>query len=393
MLDLSRLLSRLLHSTPTGVDRVEMAYARGLMRTIPGQLHFAGLHPNGTYGRLNGRAVRRFLDRTEADWSDVGQARRARLWLHAARAVLALHPRRVPAKREGVSRIYLQASPHHLDNEARVAAILRRERARFVCLVHDLIPIEFPEYVRAGGDKLHRRRIATLVRHADGIVANSAATLDSFRPFAAAAERPIMLRVAHLGFPDEGAEEPAAPRGGPPYFVCIGTIEPRKNHLLLLNVWRRMVETCGGNAIPKLILVGRRGWENEQVVDMLERCPALRGHVEERGRLPDREVRRLLAGARALLLPSFAEGFGMPVSEALAMGTPVICSDLPALREAGGSTPLYLDPLDGIAWMRAIANASAEPVAERRAPVSTVPLPTWSEHLAIVLDLVHRLAT
>ncbi len=94
-----------------------------------------------------------------------------------------------------------------------------------------------------------------------------------------------------------------------------------------------------GPATPRLVLVGQRGWENEMVLDVLERSELLRDHIAEHNALPDKQVRSLIAGARAVLLPSFAEGYGLPIAEALALGTPVLCSDLPALREAGGAAP------------------------------------------------------
>lgn len=368
-----------------------MAYARGLIAAIPDRLAFSAVHPNGLYGRLNRAAVNRFLDRTEAAWRAEGHALGWRQWLRTMRTLVSLHPRRIPSTHGEARRIYVQASPHHLERSGRVASILRRENARLVCLVHDLIPIEYPEYARAGGAEIHRRRIATISALADGIITNSAATSRSLEPFLAAAGRQPLVRVAHLGIADAGPPAMVSDprRDGSPYFVCIGTIEPRKNHLLLLNLWRRMASDPGGEAIPKLVLIGRRGWENEQIIDMLDRCPALKGHVEEHGRLPDRDMLQLLAGAKALLMPSFAEGYGMPVTEALAVGTPVICSDLPALREAGGDAAIYLDPLDGPAWLSAIRTATARDRGHRHA---ASPLPMWPEHIAIVLDLMHRLA-
>ena len=91
--------------------------------------------------------------------------------------------------------------------------------------------------------------------------------------------------------------------------MCLGTIEPRKNHLLLLHLWRELAEALG-DAAPKLLLIGRRGWENENILDLLERCPALQGKVMEYAGLPDAAVAGLLPGARALLFPPFAGGFG-----------------------------------------------------------------------------------
>jgi glycosyltransferase involved in cell wall biosynthesis len=93
-------------------------------------------------------------------------------------------------------------------------------------------------------------------------------------------------------------------------------------------------------------------------------------------------------------MPSFAEGYGMPVTEALALGVPVLCSDLPALREAGGEVPLFLDPLDGPAWQRAIddlASPDSREHAAQRQRLAGWHTPTWPEHIAIVLELLHKL--
>ena len=106
------------------------------------------------------------------------------------------------------------------------------------------------------------------------------------------------------------------------------------------------------------------------MLDLLDRCDALRGLVRGTRRLPDRRVAALLAGARALLFPSFAEGYGLPVAEALALGVPVLCSDLPALREVGGEVPEYLDPLDGAGWRARVLDYAAGP-GPPRAPRSS----------------------
>jgi glycosyltransferase involved in cell wall biosynthesis len=183
-----------------------------------------------------------------------------------------------------------------------------------------------------------------------------------------------------------------------PYFVFLGTIEPRKNHLLLLNVWRRLVEeTKDGNApIPKLVLIGRRGWENENIVDMLDRCPALKDHVIEASRLPDPDAQDLMRQACALVLPSFVEGFGLPIAEALEMGVPVLCSDIPAHREVGGAVPEFIDPLDGPGWLRAIRDYAAPGSWRRRAQVKRMAewsRPSWDDHIKAVIETCDLVAT
>jgi glycosyltransferase involved in cell wall biosynthesis len=392
ILDVSRLLSRAFHPAPTGIDRVEYVYARELLERMPDRLAFAAVHPaGGYYGRLSSAAVRQFLAFTSAKWrnartADAGEGKAA-----VIRHMFATRPRPVP--RATKPRIYLQVSPHHLDDHAQVGAILRAEGARLITLVHDVIPLSHPEYARPQGADEHRKRVRSIDRYASGIIGNSQATIDALAPHMQRGLDGRAVRVAHFGAdaPDIfGARNEALPDR--PYFVYISTIEPRKNHLLLLNVWRRLVERLG-DAAPLLVLVGRRGWENENVIDILERAEALRGHVIEAGEVSDNRMQALVAQSRAMLMPSFAEGFGMPVVEALAAGVPVICSDIVAHREVGGDAPDYLDPLDGLGWMRAICAYSRPDSPERVAQIARIAdwrAPTWRDYFDIVTDLIEE---
>ena len=392
ILDVSRLLSRAFHPAPTGIDRVEYVYARELLERMPDRLAFAAVHPaGGYYGRLSSAAVRQFLAFTSAKWrnartADAGEGKAA-----VIRHMFATRPRPVP--RATKPRIYLQVSPHHLADHAQVGAILRAEGARLITLVHDVIPLSHPEYARPQGADEHRKRVRSIDRYASGIIGNSQATIDALAPHMQRGLDGRAVRVAHFGAdaPDIfGARNEALPDR--PYFVYISTIEPRKNHLLLLNVWRRLVERLG-DAAPLLVLVGRRGWENENVIDILERAEALRGHVIEAGEVSDNRMQALVAQSRAMLMPSFAEGFGMPVVEALAAGVPVICSDIVAHREVGGDAPDYLDPLDGLGWMRAICAYSRPDSPERVAQIARIAdwrAPTWRDYFDIVTDLIEE---
>jgi hypothetical protein len=158
----------------------------------------------------------------------------------------------------------------------------------------------------------------------------------------------------------------------------------------LLNLWRRLADELG-DAVPRLVLIGQRGWETENAIDMLERCPSLRGVVLERNSLPDGEAALLLKGAQALLLPSFAEGFGFPLVEALALGVPVLCSDLAALRENGGIVPEYFDPLDGLGWRAAVIDYAVPASPRRQAQLSRLTgwrPANWDDHFAAVDALI-----
>jgi hypothetical protein len=161
ILDISRLISRIRHATPSGVDRVEMAYARGLLARYGDALAFAAVHPLGGYGRVPRAAALAYLDELERRWASHEDAPARRSLLSVLPQLLALWPTRKGIG-EGIGNgaaIYVQASPHHLTKGALVRRILARENARFLCLVHDLIPIEFPEYARPSGAALHRLRM------------------------------------------------------------------------------------------------------------------------------------------------------------------------------------------------------------------------------------------
>jgi glycosyltransferase involved in cell wall biosynthesis len=189
---------------------------------------------------------------------------------------------------------------------------------------------------------------------------------------------PPPIHIAPLGLEPSFFQPLSEPIAVAPYFVCVGTIEPRKNLVMLLKIWRRLADRLGP-ATPKLVLVGRRGWENETVLDHLQRSPPVVKFVHEIADLRDDELAKLIHGARALLAPSAAEGFDLPVVEALALSTPVIASDIPAHRELAHGA-LLLDATDGPAWFREIAAAAARP-RRRGAPFQA---PTWDDHFDIV---------
>ena len=175
-----------------------------------------------------------------------------------------------------------------------------------------------------------------------------------------------------------------------PYFVMCGTIEPRKNHLLILHAWRDIVARLG-DAAPKLVIIGERGWENEHVMDLLERCPSLKGHVLEVSGLPTPGVKRLFLGARAVLMPTFAEGYGLPLIEALAAGAPVIASDIPVFHEVGKGRALTIDPTDGPAWRDAIcafARADSPERRDHRERARDWQAPNWADFLAAIEDFL-----
>lgn len=156
--------------------------------------------------------------------------------------------------------------------------------------------------------------------------------------------------------------------------------------------WQHLARQLGP-ATPELVLIGKRGWQAEPVFALLDTCPVLKGDVRELGCCDDATMLGWLDQAQALLMPSFIEGFGLPVVEALQRGTPVIASDLAVFREIAGDIPLYLDPSDLTGWAAAIASYCHDG-SDRLRQLAAMPsyrAPTWAQHFAGVDALLQKL--
>lgn len=393
-LDLSRLMWRAERFAPTGIDRVELAYARRLAATERDRLDFAGWW--GRLGLLPPERAMEFVAALDQLWSgaaldEAARRRAAGLAIGLRRDALLSGERALQARvREVVNALYLNVSHQRLDRPAAFLRLKERTGVRFVCLVHDLIPIEHPQFVPWGHPRKHRRRMAAVARLADAVIVNSAGTAAALRRHFPQGGGSPRVAIAPLGLDLPTVAPGPAAGAGPNYFAALSTIEPRKNHTILIEVWQRLAAELG-EAAPRLILIGRRGWKARRILAPLRRSPALNSLVEERSALPDAAVARLLLGARALLHPSFAEGFGLPVAEALALGLPVLCSDLPELRETGGAVPEYLDPRDAAAWHAAILDYARPNSPRRAAQLGRLPAwraPGWEEHFAALRPLL-----
>lgn len=371
LLDVSRLVWRVWRGAlPTGIDRVCLEYLAHFGQRSRAVVQFRGkvfvLSPAQS-------------DRLSRILSNPGRHSRAALIAFAAGAWSGA--RRSLPKREMV---YLNAGHTGL-HERALASWIAENGVRAVYLVHDLIPITHPQFCRSGEAAKHSLRMSNALASAAGIIGNSQATLDDLAAFAAGQrlEMPPNVPIWLGGHRTSAPVQPTLFER--PHFVTLGTIEGRKNHLLLLQIWRRLVASLGADA-PLLFVVGQRGWEAEAATAMLDGAADLKGHVRELGTCTDVELQGLLAGARALLMPSLAEGFGLPVIEALQAGAPVIASDLPVYREVVGDIPTYLDPNDTEAWEDAIvAFAGDSPEWERqKRAMEGFAAPDWAGHFAAV---------
>ena len=398
LLDLTRLVSRVGHGAMTGVDRVESAYLTRLISTpdplfalVRSALGYVLLDRRGVeslQARLNGQVawgapdlLSRLTHRTaparRRAESDLRRHALARSGRRGLGPMLADHlPRQSIWLNVGHSNLVPEVfdAIHAIDGKAHV-------------LVHDMIPLDFPKYQRPGTVEAFERRMRAVSAGADLVIYNSAVSqTDAERYFRDWGRTPHGV-VAHLGIETPRPDPDALPAGldlTTPYFVALGTIEPRKNHGLLLDIWQALAAMPRP---PNLYIIGNRGWNNEAVFARLDARPD--GVVELNG-LGDGAMAALLQGARALLFPSHAEGFGLPPCEAHALGVPVIASDLPVIREVLGNIPIYASPVDMYSWLKTIQALTAETEARQSTGSLAEPqrrLPTWDDHFNRVLRM------
>jgi glycosyltransferase involved in cell wall biosynthesis len=406
LLDISRLIWRARRRGPTGIDRVELAYAQHYIAGNGERPAYAVLHLLGFVFAISPRGGRRFIEDLTARWQGSAPSTQwanllavVKIYSHLFRHPWSFGPWLRAKLRNSSSSapVFLVVSHHHVSRERTIDRIRCTLGVKTVCFLHDLIPIDYPEYFKPGWEPRYHQLASNVGRLFDAVIANSETTACSLR--ACLKEEPEiggkrLIRVTAPGVRTFQTAAASHDRQDRPYFVVLGTIEPRKNHLLLLNLWTRLASIMP--TPPRLLVIGHRGWENEQVVDMLERSRRLRGVVEEHSGLSDAQVGAIVCGARALLLPSFAEGFGLPLAEALASSVPVICSDIPVFRELGRDAPDYLDPLALHSWMDAIVEYSRPDSVRRTAQLERIVhwrQPCWADHFAVVEHLLGELGT
>jgi glycosyltransferase involved in cell wall biosynthesis len=219
----------------------------------------------------------------------------------------------------------------------------------FGVLVHDLFAITMPELCVEGVGAQFEASLRAGLSAWDFIIANSAFTAGDVQDFVGRNRlRPlpvITLPLAHGLEPFPLAAKPAELPGElkeQSFVLCVGTIEPRKNHAALLDVWAGLAEKHPD--LPPLVLAGRQGWRSESLVRRLES-----GSEQKVRWLPDvsdPQLQALYGACLFTVFPSFAEGWGLPVGEALSHGKVCVTSNRTALPEVGGKFAVYADPHD-----------------------------------------------
>lgn len=220
---------------------------------------------------------------------------------------------------------------------------------RKLLIVHDLVWKLFPETATAYDQLIQRLFSKRSIKTADIIIAVSESTKRDLQKFLGVEAEKI--RVIHNGVspnfhpydPQNAAKLVAGKYGTYPNYICaVGTLEPRKNLATLIEAFAILKKHDG--CACQLVIAGPKGWGNLQLQKKAERAGLTEDDVKFLGFVPDADLSLLYSGASTFVFPSLYEGFGLPLLEAMACGTPVACSNRSSLPEIGADAVLYFNP-------------------------------------------------
>lgn len=242
------------------------------------------------------------------------------------------------------------------------------KRIRRITMIHDLTPILFPQYHNWHSQQLQRLFLPGILRRASLVLANSQHTaqdVEAHYPQTKGKVQAILLGADHL------KQQPTDQRGyldgqgiHQPYWLSVGTIEPRKNLLRLLQAYGQFRQRNEARVL--LLIAGQRGWKSDAFFQALEAHP-YRADIRLLGFVPDEALSELYSHALGMVYPSEYEGFGFPVLEAYRCGCPVVCADNSSLPEVGGEWAFYHDAYDSDSLCRAMEALFHLPAEERAA--------------------------
>jgi glycosyltransferase involved in cell wall biosynthesis len=272
---------------------------------------------------------------------------------------------------------------------------------RYCAIIYDVIPITFPHLMPSGYSTFLAEYFGELVWVADHTMCISDATRRDWLGFCKTLGiQNIPADVFSLGSDLPAHEEPSKTGlpdqlEGKRFALFVSTIEPRKNHRLLYEAWDRCIRSqMVDPERDRLVFVGRRGWQIDDLVREISTNPATLDTILILNEASDDLLHLLYQRCAFVLFPSIYEGFGLPVAEALSYGKPCITSDAGSLTEIGGDLVLRLNPKDMMRWIETIAhymNAPAELEAWSKRIVSEYRPVTWDDAAARFFGLVKEI--
>lgn len=236
--------------------------------------------------------------------------------------------------------------------------------AKLVGFVHDLLPLQRPQWFRPELQPRFASHLKSLIERASLLVTPSEVVRHALQQRLAESTtndcrhlevvcQPLGADFLVVALGTTGHARPSPLASSHPFALMVGTIEPRKNHQLVLTAFEQL--WLQGEAL-QLVLVGAPGWCSDVLIERIRTHAELGGRLHWFSHLQDAELYALYKRARTLVFASHDEGFGLPIAEAAHLGCPVLSADRPVLREAGGDWPTYLPTHSVADWVGALRN-------------------------------------
>ncbi len=241
----------------------------------------------------------------------------------------------------------------------KIGPLKRQHGFRYAVMCYDLIPILFPSFFPERDLGLFRRHWSSMMSVADLVLVNSRKVESDVRAYCAG----LGVEAPRLALAPLGSEPISAGPGVPlpaglqegKFILLVATIEPRKGHAMLLDIWQQLLSEGLPQRLGfKLVFVGRPGWHVDDLLSRIANRAAFEGTVLHLSGLDDLVVARLYETVAFCVLPSLYEGFGLPLVEAFARGKTVIASTGGSLPEVAGEFAPCLSPTDPEAWLATI---------------------------------------
>ena len=257
-----------------------------------------------------------------------------------------------PLQHQAGDQLVLLDSSWHADFFP-LAEQLKRDGVGIVSVIYDLIPLTHPQFCDAGLVRVFNDWFDWIAKTADGYVAISATIADQVRDEMLRRVGPEQVAQRwfdhfHLGSELDLCDDalPVQPtlkqmfKNKDPVYLMVSTIEPRKNHAYLLDAFE-LAWAKGSRA--RLCIAGRIGWKCDALIERIRQHPQLNQRLFMFNDLTDKSLEYAYSNATALVFPSYVEGFGLPLVEAMQRGLPAMGSDIPVFREIGGPFMAYFD--------------------------------------------------
>ena len=395
-IDLSDIIGHALwHQTGAGIQRVQLEVAAALVRSDPNAVPFS------LYGNI-WRDLRAPVEETEGSTERLYPRLRQYFPYPGGRPsfMRPLYTARLAKARLGAILERLVSRAPRLSAadtlfiggqfwmSETIIALCRRAVAcgsKLIIVFHDVIPLTNPQFFTGHDFAGEYREVLRLPAHFIVTTAFTASQLDAVRKDMGVG--PAAVSIVPLAEEFPGAKRNEAALRPPqeledlassPFVLCVGTVEVRKNHMLLLSVWEEL-EAEFGERLPRLVVAGRRGWKAEAALRKLDDLPSS-GRIVFAEAPSDAALRWLYGSCLFTVFPSFFEGWGLPVGESLWFGKPCAASNTSSMQSVGREFCVYFSPYDADE-MKAAVRRLLDPEVRRsyQRKIEAAQLRTWAE--------------